>query len=485
MAIQSGGALVLSEANAAWTAQSNYLASTGVNLTSMFASFGALYTKQLWVYTLVRKRALATRRLPLKVYRRTATGREEARDTPYARLLREPNRQHSASFMWEWTSSTIDIYGEALWLKLRGRDRRPVELWPIHPTNINIQRVDADQAQRWSVPKGSLLYVYGPGVLTGADPQFVIPARDVVHFKTYKPDSTVRGLSPLEPLRQTLVNEDAARRASSAFWQNGARPSGFLSHPQKLSEKAMERLSAQWSDLHGGVDNFGKWPVLEEGMEPKPLSLSAEDAQYIESRRLNREEVCAAYDVPPPVVHILDRATFSNITEQMRSMYRDTMAPHIGSLEAELDFQLRPDFVDDDSLYAEFLMDEVLRGTLEERAQAIQAAINSGQLTPNEGRALDNRPGLPGGDRLYINSTLVPLEQADRALAPPATTQARSLDTLWGRLGCVSSLDEIQPDALTEGLNGHADTVRAVFDRAVDDGVTLAEFRARLRAELS
>jgi phage portal protein BeeE len=66
--------------------------------------------------------------------------------------------------------------------------------------------------------------------------------------------------------------------------------------------------------------------VLEEGMEPKPLTLTAEEAQYIETRKLNREEVCAAYDMPPPVVHILDRATFSNITEQMRSMYRDTMA---------------------------------------------------------------------------------------------------------------------------------------------------------------
>jgi phage portal protein BeeE len=79
--------------------------------------------------------------------------------------------------------------------------------------------------------------------------------------------------------------------------------------------------------------------------------------------------VCAVYDVPPPVVHILDRATFSNITEQMRSMYRDTMAPRLGLYESVLDSQLRPDFDPRGDLYAEFLMDEVLRGSFEQRAR--------------------------------------------------------------------------------------------------------------------
>jgi HK97 family phage portal protein len=104
-------------------------------------------------------------------------------------------------------------------------------------------------------------------------------------------------------------------------------------------------------------------------MTPQKLSLSAEEAQYIETRKLNREEVCAVYDVPPPVVHILDRATFSNITEQMRSMYRDTMAPRLGLYESVLDTQLRPDFDPRGDLYAEFLMDEVLRGSFEQRAR--------------------------------------------------------------------------------------------------------------------
>jgi hypothetical protein len=145
-------------------------------------------------------------------------------------------------------------------------------------------------------------------------------------------------------------------------------------------------------------------------MEPKPLTLTAEEAQYIETRRLNREEVCAVYDVPPPVVHILDRATFSNITEQMRSMYRDTMAPRLGLYESALDSQLRPDFDPKGDLYAEFLLDEVLRGSFEQRAAAYEVMTRIGGMTPAEVREKENLPYKgEDTDQLYVNAATVPL----------------------------------------------------------------------------
>ena len=515
MPLMSGGQLVLADTTPpidnTW-----HHPSTGLGLSGLFSTYGTIYKRQKWVYTVVHKRALATRRLPLKVYRRREDGREEARDHPLALLLRRPNPRHSAAFLWEWTSSTFDIYGEALWLKVRGRDGMPAEVWPVHPSNIVVRQ------------KGNhIWYVYGIGVASGADPEFVIPEADIVHFKSYHPDSTIRGLSTLEPLRQTLLNEDAARRASAAFWLNGARPSVLLTHPQTLSEPAQQRLAANWAAIHGGVDNFGKTAVLEEGMKPEVVQLSAEESQYIESRQLNREEVMAAYDVPPPVVHDLRRATFSNITEQMRSMYRDTMAPHLSGLEATLAFQLSAEF--DGDVYCEFLMDEVLRGDFEQRVEAYQKALNSGWLTINEVRALENQPPVEGGDVPYVNSTMVPLQQGELTLeqrlklaesmglaaqrlglatnygvlspdearpviglsgaapeppAPPALP-ATSLDALWGRLGTYTSVDEIEPGVLCAGLNGHAATVRALLEQALEDGDTIVEFRARCRAALA
>jgi phage portal protein BeeE len=193
-----------------------------------------------------------------------------------------------------------------------------------------------------------------------------------------------------------------------------------LVHPGNLSQQAAERLKASWDSRHSGVDNWGKTAILEEGLTPHFFPLNAEEMQYIESRRINREEACGIYDVPPPAVHILDRATFSNITEQFRSMYRDTQAPRLGLYESVVDTQLRPDFDPQGNLYAEFLLDEVLRGAFEDRAAANQAAINSGQRTPNEVRRLDNLPPLEGGDRLYINAASIPLSDA-AAGAPTGT----------------------------------------------------------------
>lgn len=498
----SGGELVLSDLTPSYT-YTRYLPATGISLTGLFATYGQIYKKQEWVYVVVRKRSLATARLPIKVYeRRGKNDRVEARDDPYAQLLRQPNPIHDPFFFFAWTSATADIYGEALWLKVRGPDRKPRELWPAHPSNFFIRKQESD------------LYYDYVGGLGSVEPLFSVPASDVVHFKSYNPESTIRGMSALEPLRLSLLNDDAARRAAQAFWQNAGRPSVALSHPKKLTNEAAQKLKERWEAVHGGVDNFAQVAILEEGMEPKILSMSAEEAQYIESRKLSREEVCAAYDVPPPVVHILDRATFSNITEQMRSMYRDTMAPHLGALESVMDHQLRPDF-GDDTLYAEFLMDEVLRGDYEVRMEANQKAVGTAQLTPNEARALENRPALPGGDRLYINSTLIPVDEVSSRTSPnppaedvsgakpavselkpgqapvptsqnnpPPARPMKALDRVMGRLGRVTNIHDIDAKALVEDLNGDAPMVLAQLEAAQYADQSVEELRDRLRRVL-
>jgi HK97 family phage portal protein len=380
-----------------------YYSRTGIELSSAFASYAAVYRAQVWVATLVNKIAYGTARLPLKVYRRLADdSREQARDTPFAKLIRNPNPRQDPFFFWLWTVSTHEVYGEAIWIKVRpAPGRPPSQLWPLHPANVTTYRRQTD---------GVLMYRFTRGAANDALLEW--PASEVVHFKTYNPEDQVRGLSRLEPLRQTILNEDATRRAAAAVWKNGGRPSMTVTHPKTLSDGAQRRLEAQLAGLHQGVDNWGKIAILEEGMNPTLLPLDAEAMQYIEARHVNREEACGMYDVPPPVVHILDRATFSNITEQMRSMYRDTMAPRLGLFESVIDTQLRPDFDPRGELYAEFLLDEVLRGAFEQRAVANQSAIFSGQRTPNEVRRQDNLPPLDGGDKLYINAGAIPLEES-------------------------------------------------------------------------
>ncbi len=462
--ILSNGVMVKRAPDIRWTGTpatwGNWPAS--LQIGQRWASYSAMYRAQIWVRILVDKRALLLARLPLKVYEHDDLNRPEVPGDPYAVLLNRPNPRQSRFAFWQWVMTTFDIYGEAFAGKVRDTGGRPYQLVPMHPTSMH----EADERD------GRVIWDFDNGKVTIRG----IPDEDLFHPRNYNPDSYCRGLSKLESLRSTLENEDAALRAQSSFWRNGARPGVALSHPGTLSKPAADRLSLQWQSIAAGADNFGRTVVLEEGMKPEVLSLSAEEAQYIEARRLNREEVIAAYDIPPPAVHDLTRATFSNITAQLRSIYRDTMAPVCAFFEAELETQVRqPDF--SDNVYAEFLLDGVLRGDFEDRADAYQKSINSGWQTPAEVRKLENLPFIEGSDQLFINSTMIPIEAAEAgpsaAGSAPGALDEGTMRTLLGRLARQKTLAEVDGKALVCGLNGNTDLVIEQLDAAVaaDDGV--------------
>lgn len=404
---------------------------------AMPSAYSSMYRGQLWVFILVNKLAKAHARLPFPVYERDELNRPRANNHPMARLLAKPNPAMSLHELWVWTSSTRNIYGEAFWYKAR-KGRQVVALFPLHPTGVTLN------ADGWQFDNGSLRL---------RD----IPRSDLVHFKGFNPDSLTRGMSPLEPLRATLENEWNARQATSSFWESGARPGLFLKHPKNISGPAIDRLRAQVDSLHAGSGRTGRTMILEEGMEPDPFTLTAEEAQYIETRKLNREEVCAAFDVPPPVVHILDRATFSNITEQMRSMYRDTMGNYLPEFEAAVETDLRAVEWPNDDVYAEFLMDEVMRGAFESRQEALNKATH---MTLAEKRKMENLPYIEGTDRIFLNTATMPLDAIDSLVAAQvqgssdaaALPPAPALRSLMGRLAWQQSLDDIDPAALIEGL---------------------------------
>ena len=153
-----------------------------------------------------------------------------------------------------------------------------------------------------------------------------------------------------------------------------------------------------------------------------PVSQTAKDLQYIEGRKLTREEVAAAYHVPPPMVGILDHATFSNITEQHKMLYQDCLAPMLCMIEEEIELQLLPDFEPaPDRFYLEFNLRDKLTGSFEERADSIMKSVGGPTMTINEARALDNRPPIDGGDVLIrpLNVTQAG-DQNPIPAAPPA-----------------------------------------------------------------
>ncbi|MBC7594522.1 MAG: phage portal protein [Kineosporiaceae bacterium] len=384
-----------------------FYADTGMFLANKFATYAALYSAQPVVTTLVDKIASSQARLKLKVWDETpTTGNVEDKTSDYAKLIANPCDQMSTFNFYRWTTATYEVFGEAFWYKQRaGKDSfgRPtgavVNLLPMHPSRVAVHR-DAN---------GAVEYIFTLGVASAGI--LHAPANDVVAFLRYNPESLVRGLSRLEPLRSTLVNEDAARRATTSFWNKGARPGMIITHPDSLGQPALDRLKANSDARHSGADNVGSTMILDEGMTAAVMQLTNDEMQYIDSRKMNMQEGCMVYDVPPPVVHILDHATFSNITEQMRSMYRDTMTPRLEDFESVVDFSLRPEFFPTGERVARYDMTDVLRGDYETRADKAVSLRNSGVYTGNEAReivgiALSTDPEM---DKIYVNAALVEL----------------------------------------------------------------------------
>lgn len=369
-------------------------------LSGKFATYGQMYRVQPSIATVVDKVANAGARLSINVWDMSSpAGKTLDTVSPYANILSTPNPVQSGYAFWRWTFSTYEVYGEAYWYKVRNAQGKCVALWPMHPSRVSVRR-DED---------GSVTYVFTIGVASSGI--LYAPETDVVPFQRFNPDGLMRGLSRLESLRTTLLNEDAARRATSSWWQRGARPAFMLTAQSKLSKDAADRLKSRIDAIHGGADNMGGTLVLEEGMTPQVVQLTADEMQYVETRKLNMQEVCMVYDVPPPVVHILDHATFSNITEQMRSLYRDTMPPRLEDIESVLDTHLRPEFDSVGKLCARFALDDVLRGDFETRAVAVQQLISTGVMKPSEGRPLfDLDDAGPVADKLYANAALQPLD---------------------------------------------------------------------------
>jgi HK97 family phage portal protein len=463
-----------------------------INLTHLFrsASYGEMYRSSPAVWTVVDKLADLTARLPLKVYSREVDGRPEAREHPYARLLRQPSQCCDRNEFWRRVSVHFDLFGEAILAKVRAERDEPTELVIVHPATVDV-----------SVRSSGVTYQIAIG-----RERIELPESEVVHFKRVDPDNPYRGLSPLEPLRRTLDNTEAARAAQASFWARGARPGVALMHPSKISVQAAQRLKTQFDSIAAGAGKTGTTVVLEEGMEPKVMSLSAEEAQYIQTRKYDDREVFAAYHMPPTAVGDLEYATFANVTENLRSVYRDTIAPRLQTFESVLEFSLRPDF--GEGVYAEWLMDEVLRGDFEQRAEAYQKAINAGWTTPAEVRDRENLPFVEGSDRLYINSTMIPLatDAADeKALAQFAgdaglAAQRLGLAVSYGVLSadeareCLPGLDGPAPpppvaptaDAtrteLMASWNRVVERIGAATERRTDKGHSLTNFASRGRA---
>ena len=352
--------------------------------------------------------------LGLHLYERKGDAdRQRLTDHPLANLLRTPNPWTTQYRFLNRLMHDLGIFDSSYWAKTGNNTLVHLPAPLVTPKGEN-----------WLTPE---VFEF-----RGQRGKIEIRRDRMLYFRGYDGMSD-SGVSPLESLRRTLAEEWTAGEMREQIMRNGARLSGYIERPLEAPEwstEAKRRFKDQWQAMYASAlaTNGGGTALLEDGMTFKPAGQTAEQLQYIEGRKLTDEEVARSYFIPPTMIGLLDKATFSNITEQHKMLYQDTLGPWLRMIEDELDLQIVPDFEPSrpQDFYCEFNLREKLTGNFEERADAIQKSVGAPYLTVNEARALDNRPPVDGGDELVrpLNVT----QNGDQQPIPAASEENNSAD---------------------------------------------------------
>jgi hypothetical protein len=239
-----------------------------------------------------------------------------------------------------------------------------------------------------------------------------LPANEMLHTRGMSTNGLV-GLSPIALARQAIGLGIATERYGAAFFGNGARPGVVLMTPGELSDPAYERMKNSWGEAHSGVENAHKPAILEQGTTIETIGVPPEEAQFLQTRKFQVLEVARWYRMPPHKIGDLERATFSNVEHQGLDYVVNTLRAWLTRFEQAIARTLFTDS-ERDVLFAEFLVDGLLRGDQKARYDAYAVARSWGWMSANEIRERENMNAIPGGD-----SYLMPLNMTT-AGAPPA-----------------------------------------------------------------
>ena len=359
------------------------------------------------VYACVRVISETVASLPLGVYEATDDGNQKATDHPLYRLLHdEPNAEMTSFVFREVMLAHPLLYGNSYSQIIRSGKNSIVGLYPLLPDHMDVDRDS----------KGNLTYTY----TTSDGKTVVIKPTDVLHIPGLGFDG-VMGYSPIALEKSAIGLGIASEEYGSKFFSNGARPSGILTHPNTV--KNPKAIRESWNTAYGGSSNANRVAILEEGMTFTPLSIPNNEAQFLETRKFQVEEICRIFRVPPHLVGDLEHATFSNIEHQSIDFAVHTIRPWLVRIEQAMNRALFAE-TEKGKYYVQFNIDGLMRGDYKSRMEGYAIARQNGWMSANDIRELENQNPIPaeeGGDAYLVNGNMISITSAMKQKADETT----------------------------------------------------------------
>jgi HK97 family phage portal protein len=358
------------------------------------------------VYCCVRILAEAIAGLPIHMYRyKEDGGKEKAIDHPLYLLLHdEPNPEMSSFVFRETLMTHLLLWGNAYAQIIRNGRGEVIALYPLMPNKMTVDR-DAN---------GQLYYTYQHSTdeaKTMKTNTVILKPSDLLHIPGLGFDGLV-GYSPIAMAKNAIGMAIACEEYGAKFFANGAAPGGVLEHPGTIKDPTKVREA--WQSQFGGSGNANKIAVLEEGMKYTPIGISPEQAQFLETRKFQIDEIARIFRVPPHMVGDLEKSSFSNIEQQSLEFVKYTLDPWVARWEQSImRTLLTPE--EKKRYFVKFNVDGLLRGDYQSRMNGYAVGRQNGWMSANDIRELENLDRIPtenGGDLYLINGNMLPLKDA-------------------------------------------------------------------------
>ena len=359
------------------------------------------------VYACVRVLSEAVAGLPLHVYRYREDGsKEKALKHPLYRILHdEPNPEMSSFNFRETLMGHLLLYGNAYAQIIRNGRGEVMGLYPLMPAKMTVDRDSG----------GNLYYLYSRGSddapEAGENGQVYLPPDQVLHIPGLGYDGIV-GYSPIAMAKNAVGLGIATEEYGAKFFANDASPSGILEHPGVL--KNPDKVRESWNKLFRGSVNSHQIAVLEEGLKYQPIGISPDQAQFLETRKFQLNEIARIFRVPPHMVGDLEKSSFSNIEQQSLEFVKYTLEPWLMRWEQAMGRRLFTEG-EKESYFIRFNVEGLLRGDYESRMNGYAVARQNGWMSANDIRELENLDRIPaelGGDLYLVNGSMTKLADA-------------------------------------------------------------------------